>query len=517
MRLRNFLFSFIAVILMISSCLTIGSVEVNNNTMINFTEVADLPVWKEGNFWKYNMSFVFISRNDRGKTQLKVDAEISDMTALYDEMVTIAGNDRYKLNLDGDLTGLATLGEHFKLAKIRGRFGGYAYIDIDTLGMKEFKFDVDGEVNLGLRWRTLNFDMGMDFRPNFDFFNFPISDNEKSWDVNIDQASLSANVYIDLLRGINQDFSDSTDFDDTMRVDRTETIDLPKSGKFDTYVLSGEKGKSSQLWYAPKAGFLVKVDETLLWKDGEIESEFHLELLDTNYYYDDDVNNPPNKPSNPHPSNHASGISNDIILRWTGGDPDIEDTVKYDVYFGTISNLNSDNLLSEKQSDNNYGPISLNKNTTYYWKVIAFDNGGESTEGEVWEFTTGIDAENTPPTAPAIYGPNKVKVLRKIPYYVTSTDPNGDDIFYILNIYRNSVPVTAYIGVGASGEQVEIQCIFPSEGDYEIRAKATDNISGWSDWSTLPVTSPKNKMSFSLLYWLLNRYFNTRLIDFRVR
>ena len=514
MKLRNFLFSFIVAVLMISSCLAVNSIEINNNATLNFAESAELPVWKEGNFWKYDMNFVFVSRNDRGKIQLKIDAEISDMTARYDEIVTIAGTDLYKLILDGDLTGIATLGEHFELAKIRGQFGGNAYVDVDTLAMKEFKFDVKGEVNLGVKWRTLNFDMTMGFSPRFDFFGFPIDSNEEPWEVNIDQASLSANVYIDLLGGINKDFSDSMAFDDVMEVDRTETINLLKAGAFETYVLSGTWGQFSQLWYAPKAGFLVKVDETLLWNNGEIESEFYLELTDTNY---DDVNNPPNKPGNPNPANHASGISIDTILRWIGGDPDPDDTVTYDIYFGTSSNLGSDDLLAEKYSSNSFGPVFLNEDTKYYWKIIAFDNNEVSTEGDIWDFTTGTYAENTPPSTPVLTGPAKVKVWEKNTYTIVSTDPDGDYIIYVGLIFMNDVNVGGNAGTGLSGEPFELNFSFPTDGNYEIRVKATDNISGWSDWATLSITCPKNKMSFSFLYWFLNRYFNTRLIDFRLR
>ena len=52
---------------------------------------------------------------------------------------------------------------------------------------------------------------------------------------------------------------------------------------------------------------------------------------------EDKVNNPPNIPSNPIPTNNSTGISVSSVLSWTGGDPD-NDTVKYDVYFGNVSN-----------------------------------------------------------------------------------------------------------------------------------------------------------------------------------
>ncbi|OGS40648.1 MAG: hypothetical protein A3K77_08525, partial [Euryarchaeota archaeon RBG_13_31_8] len=50
-------------------------------------------------------------------------------------------------------------------------------------------------------------------------------------------------------------------------------------------------------------------------------------------------NQPPNTPSNPDPSNHALDIDIYIDLSWGGGDPDADDTVTYDVYFGNIQPL----------------------------------------------------------------------------------------------------------------------------------------------------------------------------------
>jgi hypothetical protein len=97
------------------------------------------------------------------------------------------------------------------------------------------------------------------------------------------------------------------------------------------------------------------------------------------------VNNPPYTPSNPSPSNHATGVSIYADLSWSGGDPDVGDTVTYDVYFGVSS---SPPLVSSGQSASTYDPGTLSYSTTYYWKIVAKDNHGASTVGPVWDFTT---------------------------------------------------------------------------------------------------------------------------------
>jgi len=103
------------------------------------------------------------------------------------------------------------------------------------------------------------------------------------------------------------------------------------------------------------------------------------------------VNTPPNIPSNPSPMNGASNVLLNTILSWTGGDPDPEDTVTYDVYFGTTS---IPPKVSSNQTALTYHPANLAYDTVYYWNIIAWDNHGASISsiigdsGNPWNFTT---------------------------------------------------------------------------------------------------------------------------------
>jgi len=97
------------------------------------------------------------------------------------------------------------------------------------------------------------------------------------------------------------------------------------------------------------------------------------------------MNNPPNVPSDPTPANGSTNIFLNTTLSWTGGDPDVGDTVTYDVYFG---NTSSPPLVSINQSATTYNPGALMMNTTYYWQIIARDNHGATTPGPLWSFTT---------------------------------------------------------------------------------------------------------------------------------
>ncbi len=97
------------------------------------------------------------------------------------------------------------------------------------------------------------------------------------------------------------------------------------------------------------------------------------------------VNNPPNTPASPSPANGATGVSTTPTLSWTGGDPDAGNTVTYDVYFGTAA---SPPLVVSNNATTSYVPGALVAGTLYYWRIVARDNLGATTNGPTWNFIT---------------------------------------------------------------------------------------------------------------------------------
>jgi len=95
-------------------------------------------------------------------------------------------------------------------------------------------------------------------------------------------------------------------------------------------------------------------------------------------------NQPPYEPSNPYPPDGAINVS-DSGISWTGGDPDPDDIVTYDVYFGKSS---PPPLVVVNLSITAYELGVIDFNTTYYWQIVAWDNWGASTAGPIWSFTT---------------------------------------------------------------------------------------------------------------------------------
>lgn len=111
------------------------------------------------------------------------------------------------------------------------------------------------------------------------------------------------------------------------------------------------------------------------------------------------INNPPEKPELIYPSNNATGIDLNIQLKWKSLDVD-GDKITYTVYFGEnkndVENKGENSKIAENLGKTEYSPtIYINK--TYYWKVVATDEYGDSSESEVWSFTTK-NIENAKPT-----------------------------------------------------------------------------------------------------------------------
>ena len=109
----------------------------------------------------------------------------------------------------------------------------------------------------------------------------------------------------------------------------------------------------------------------------------------------DGLNEPPKTPFYPTPANGATYQSIETEIYWRRTDPDGV-ILTYDVFFGTEENPP---WIIENQPDTVCYLGTLNSFTTYYWKVNAFDNSGDSAVGPVWRFTTGPGV-NSPPNQP---------------------------------------------------------------------------------------------------------------------
>jgi len=137
------------------------------------------------------------------------------------------------------------------------------------------------------------------------------------------------------------------------------------------------------------------------------------------------ANQMPYEPSNPNPANSATGVERDTALSWAGGDPDIGQTVTYEVYFDVVSPPTYVDTVSVET----YDPGFLDYETTFFWQIISYDDQGGSTPGPIWEFTTEV---NQPPYVPSSPIPSDGAIGMPLTQDVswTGEDPGGDTVTY---------------------------------------------------------------------------------------
>ena len=104
-------------------------------------------------------------------------------------------------------------------------------------------------------------------------------------------------------------------------------------------------------------------------------------------------------------------------------------------------------------------------------------------------------ADPHPPSTPMINGPTSGTVGTQCEYIVSSSDPDGDPVYYTVDWDDESVE--EYIGPYNSGEEVILRHSWNRQGSYNIKVKATDEWGSPSDWATISVSMPKNKQLFN--------------------
>lgn len=90
----------------------------------------------------------------------------------------------------------------------------------------------------------------------------------------------------------------------------------------------------------------------------------------------------------PHHPFPESGADNQLVrvrFSWRGGDPDQGDTVVYDIYLGTSL---PPPIIYRNCRDTFYTPQELKYDSTYYWRLVARDEIGDTAVSPLWHFST---------------------------------------------------------------------------------------------------------------------------------
>jgi len=105
--------------------------------------------------------------------------------------------------------------------------------------------------------------------------------------------------------------------------------------------------------------------------------------------------------------------------------------------------------------------------------------------------TNNEELPNSPPEAPTITGPASGKPGESYEYDIRTSDPDDDDIFYIIDWGDGSD--TGWIGPYTSGQTISETHTWDEEGTFIIRVKAIDPDGAETDWTWLKVSVPKGK------------------------
>ncbi|MBM3322873.1 hypothetical protein FJY69_05295, partial [candidate division WOR-3 bacterium] len=181
-------------------------------------------------------------------------------------------------------------------------------------------------------------------------------------------------------------------------------------------------------------------------------------------------NNPPRIPRRPVPDSGAGAASIYSRLYWSGGDADTSDTVTYDVYFGVSS---PPPLKAEQLGDTFYPPGVLAYQTTYYWRVVARDNHGATSEGPLWRFTTRANQAPNRPRSPRPDSNAAAQLLRPVLGW-TGGDPDSlDEVRY--DIYLGIAEPLPMIDSGRLVDSLVLPRRLKYDSVYLWRVAARDN------------------------------------------
>ena len=171
-----------------------------------------------------------------------------------------------------------------------------------------------------------------------------------------------------------------------------------------------------------------------------------------------------------------------------------------------VSNAGQFNDVNGSKSASLITPLPYG--TDIVWFVNVTD--GVSWTNATYNFTTEA-LPNNPPNKPARpSGPSAGLILESFSYSSSTTDPEGDEIYYLFDWGDGTN--SGWLGPYNSGQTVIDSHMWVFKGSYNIKVQARDEHGAVSVWSeSLSIRMPKNKQSvkpliIKILQWLIDRF-----------
>ena len=142
----------------------------------------------------------------------------------------------------------------------------------------------------------------------------------------------------------------------------------------------------------------------------------------------------------------------------------------------------------------------------YTVRVKAQDE--DKMDSEDWDTHT-ISIKNRAPEIPTISGSTRGQPRVEYIYTFVAKDPDGHDVYYYIE--WGDGQREGWLGPYSSGEKVKLKHTWEKRGKYIISAKAKDPYDAESNWGTLEVSMPRNRLSPSHLLFL---HFLKRFAEF---
>ena len=121
-----------------------------------------------------------------------------------------------------------------------------------------------------------------------------------------------------------------------------------------------------------------------------------------------------------------------------------------------------------------------------------------------WSDCYNIKIGNQPPEPPDIDIPSHWPVGVELCITFNCTDPDGDDIKYIIDWGDGEIIETGYYGSGVTNEHCHT---YETKGTYIIRIRVIDVYGAESDWFEFRIEIPRTRLSFNSLFYLFLEHF----------